>query len=1315
MEDVDEGFGSNESNHSNCNKETILTDLKYLNGQSVLDKNTNGNSLLNGSILKNGSQKVENSLDMPDDSKDLDLRNNKSISETSPCIGFAKALRDHNIKNCTPDEQSNSKELHETCLGQRSSNENKNSNCSLDSKGEVEKQSGKVSPINVSLSHINNKEGEVPNKCKSSQVEEMIVHTDRDSSRNSDRNSATDIKINKNKDCSENDSHETVLIENEMNNKCLDKMETIDRNALNKTPVKQHTSSAEGERSPFLLDDKVRNSLKGLVAKVKSSELSRESMSPAESSVSGDTDELASPRKLHEDDLSIEEETDLLESASMKDTDECDLEDCEDGISMEIGSENEDDLLEIDSDLPSSKKCNNEKAKITNQDKNIENCPNQKTNSNTSTELEDSNSAIEIDITSDNEDDAVVESEPEKEFQRFKHASIEKIQFEEDSNSNGNSGKINDIVNFLNHDLSGTNSPLTTSDTILIGDSKPEAIDKNVIDNQSSNADTKVGSDIEMAEVNDIEKSENNTNSIDIDQHTVIKSYIKGNGDNEKLCDDSDDKDETILDEFKSKEQKSNCENVRYSENERKDLENLNRNNSNSKLQENFFTGQLIGEEKVKELEEEDDDVIFEGASMPAMRNEYQKLQFKSVVKQSEDGDKEKTLKEGKDVTDNDHVAAAEKGNDDEEDDDDVIFEKETKVEVPSKQNCDIANKPCCADDGNTNVLTIENSPSDPKKEIAMIEDNSSEKVSVITNRNSSDRKRSAEDKDHTENESKRSKLDLTGLIGKLGSRVEPASIELSDDSDEEGDKSMKDTKELEDKSAVVKQVEESKPEKNERLITVTEKELEELVREKVKTYLTSQRDTLVAKLSQKVKDLQQNNDLWKRQVKDLQVKVNDVTVLQQKLEKRKAATAALRQITTRNVSVQVDEGRTASSKTNKMVSTPQRPVTQPPLVSATGNGTIRLPIQQSQQSLTSQLPQGPKVHVSTYQTPSVKSLLDTTRVQKTVGSMTTVVAATTTVNTSMLEFIPFTSTYVPKSATATFQGYGQPAVAQITTQNSVPKSVMVTKSMAVPKTVTIPSPSSTAKVIDLTDDDDSNKTRLVTLPGGLGAMTSQQGVRHVLAPPGTQFVRTGLPNQPTYQLVFSSPPAVRPGMMMTVASGLPQTAPLINTVQQSPTLVNLTSPTSVAPGTSLARAAVSATPTTQKVVTATHPAPFPALPPKQQSNGLKELPPKPCLKISRVSQGIVLSWNMTLNDLHAEISNYQLFAYQETSAPPVPSLWKKVGDVKALPLPMACTLTQFQVGNKYHFAVRAMDAHNRVGDFSDPGSIHLTPSTPTK
>jgi hypothetical protein len=76
----------------------------------------------------------------------------------------------------------------------------------------------------------------------------------------------------------------------------------------------------------------------------------------------------------------------------------------------------------------------------------------------------------------------------------------------------------------------------------------------------------------------------------------------------------------------------------------------------------------------------------------------------------------------------------------------------------------------------------------------------------------------------------------------------------------------------------------------------------------------------------------------------------------------------------------------------------------------------------------------------------------------------------------------------------------------------------------------------------------------------------------------------------------------------------------------------------------------------------------------------------------------------------HATVGMYQIFAYQETgNLPPNPNLWKKVGDVKALPLPMACTLTQFTKGNKYHFAIRAQDVHNRVGLFSDPQSISLT------
>ena len=42
------------------------------------------------------------------------------------------------------------------------------------------------------------------------------------------------------------------------------------------------------------------------------------------------------------------------------------------------------------------------------------------------------------------------------------------------------------------------------------------------------------------------------------------------------------------------------------------------------------------------------------------------------------------------------------------------------------------------------------------------------------------------------------------------------------------------------------------------------------------------------------------------------------------------------------------------------------------------------------------------------------------------------------------------------------------------------------------------------------------------------------------------------------------------------------------------------------------------------------------------------------------------------------------------------------------MPLPMACTLSHFPPGHRYHFAVRAIDEHARIGPFSDPQSIFL-------
>ena len=107
-------------------------------------------------------------------------------------------------------------------------------------------------------------------------------------------------------------------------------------------------------------------------------------------------------------------------------------------------------------------------------------------------------------------------------------------------------------------------------------------------------------------------------------------------------------------------------------------------------------------------------------------------------------------------------------------------------------------------------------------------------------------------------------------------------------------------------------------------------------------------------------------------------------------------------------------------------------------------------------------------------------------------------------------------------------------------------------------------------------------------------------------------------------------------------------------------------------------------------------------------------MPAKPCVSISVTENGIVLSWNMDLEENMADIDNYELFTLQDefedlsvSSALP----WKRIGQVKAMPLPMACTLTQFLAGNKYHFSVRAVDVHDRAGPFSDACTVILTSS----
>ncbi|KAF0037501.1 hypothetical protein F2P81_010375 [Scophthalmus maximus] len=107
--------------------------------------------------------------------------------------------------------------------------------------------------------------------------------------------------------------------------------------------------------------------------------------------------------------------------------------------------------------------------------------------------------------------------------------------------------------------------------------------------------------------------------------------------------------------------------------------------------------------------------------------------------------------------------------------------------------------------------------------------------------------------------------------------------------------------------------------------------------------------------------------------------------------------------------------------------------------------------------------------------------------------------------------------------------------------------------------------------------------------------------------------------------------------------------------------------------------------------------------------------PQQPQLKLVQSQTGIVLSWCVAETDRTcAAVDSYHLYAFHQdnSSGNAAQQHWKKIGEVKALPLPMACTLTQFQSGSTYHFAVRTKDIYGRFGSFCEPQCTNVISST---
>ncbi|CAH8606729.1 unnamed protein product [Heterobilharzia americana] len=116
----------------------------------------------------------------------------------------------------------------------------------------------------------------------------------------------------------------------------------------------------------------------------------------------------------------------------------------------------------------------------------------------------------------------------------------------------------------------------------------------------------------------------------------------------------------------------------------------------------------------------------------------------------------------------------------------------------------------------------------------------------------------------------------------------------------------------------------------------------------------------------------------------------------------------------------------------------------------------------------------------------------------------------------------------------------------------------------------------------------------------------------------------------------------------------------------------------------------------------------LPPVPPQPATN-THQLPlqPVPQLTIAEAAEGVCLQWSVTYPSGAFEPAvAYEIYSYASSEVTLV-SLqtclpWKKVGEVTALPLPMACTLTHVEANNMYYFTVRSVDRLLRYSSWSN-------------
>uniref|UniRef100_A0AAY4D486 Activating transcription factor 7-interacting protein Fn3 domain-containing protein n=1 Tax=Denticeps clupeoides TaxID=299321 RepID=A0AAY4D486_9TELE len=99
-----------------------------------------------------------------------------------------------------------------------------------------------------------------------------------------------------------------------------------------------------------------------------------------------------------------------------------------------------------------------------------------------------------------------------------------------------------------------------------------------------------------------------------------------------------------------------------------------------------------------------------------------------------------------------------------------------------------------------------------------------------------------------------------------------------------------------------------------------------------------------------------------------------------------------------------------------------------------------------------------------------------------------------------------------------------------------------------------------------------------------------------------------------------------------------------------------------------------------------------------------KNMPQKMSLKVALLQnpKGIGLVWNVNEQDPHSpEMDCYYIYGAQEGQLGNF-SKWTRIGMLKAMPLPMACQLSEYASSNRLCFAIVGKDVYGRYGPYSE-------------